>query len=161
MLLTKIISGGQTGADQGALRAALSLHLQTGGWAPKGWRTETGPQPSLADYGLIEHSSASYPGRTLTNAIASDGTLWFGNQSSPGGHVTLRSAANARKPVYVFAWPKVTITEADNLFLDWMIHNKIIVLNVAGNRESTNPGIGEAVEQYLLLNITTLREISP
>ena len=45
MFLTKIISGGQTGADYGALLAAHALGLETGGWAPKGWRTEDGPKP--------------------------------------------------------------------------------------------------------------------
>jgi len=39
----KIISGGQTGADQAALDAAISLGLPHGGWITKGRKTETGP----------------------------------------------------------------------------------------------------------------------
>lgn len=43
MTLRKIISGGQTGADQGGLRAGRLLHLETGGTAPHNWMTEQGP----------------------------------------------------------------------------------------------------------------------
>jgi Circularly permutated YpsA SLOG family len=39
MLLKKIISGGQTGADQAGLRTAKRLGIETGGWMPQGWRT--------------------------------------------------------------------------------------------------------------------------
>ena len=51
-MIGKIISGGQTGVDQAALRAAKACGIPTGGWAPKGWRTEDGPAPWLADLGL-------------------------------------------------------------------------------------------------------------
>lgn len=53
-MLTKVISGGQTGVDQAALRAAKAARIPTGGYAPKGWLTEDGPAPWLADFGLIE-----------------------------------------------------------------------------------------------------------
>ena len=38
----KIVSGAQTGVDQGGLLAAIDLGLEWGGWVPKGWRTEIG-----------------------------------------------------------------------------------------------------------------------
>lgn len=41
----RIISGGQTGADQGALVAAKQLGIETGGWTPRGFLTEAGPCP--------------------------------------------------------------------------------------------------------------------
>jgi Circularly permutated YpsA SLOG family len=41
----KIISGGQTGADQAGWRAAKACGLETGGWMPKGWKTELGCSP--------------------------------------------------------------------------------------------------------------------
>lgn len=40
-----IISGGQTGADQAALDAAIILGIPHGGWLPKGRKTEKGPLP--------------------------------------------------------------------------------------------------------------------
>jgi hypothetical protein len=39
-MLEKILSGGQTGADQAAWRAARSFGLPTGGWMPLGFLTE-------------------------------------------------------------------------------------------------------------------------
>lgn len=57
-MLTKIISGGQTGADEGGLEGARLLGIPTGGTAPKGYRTENGPNLTLRDtYGLVEHWS--------------------------------------------------------------------------------------------------------
>jgi hypothetical protein len=35
-------------------------------------------------------------------------------------------------------------------FLDWLTKNKIGMLNVAGNRESKNPGIRDEVCKFLL-----------
>lgn len=35
-----IVSGGQTGADRGAMDAAVQLGLDYGGWAPAGLRAE-------------------------------------------------------------------------------------------------------------------------
>jgi len=41
-MISKIISGGQTGADQAALDAAIKLGIPHGGWIPKGRLTEDG-----------------------------------------------------------------------------------------------------------------------
>ena len=38
----KIVSGGQTGVDRGALEAAVALGLDFGGWAPHGWIQKAG-----------------------------------------------------------------------------------------------------------------------
>ncbi|MFH7326653.1 YpsA SLOG family protein [Desulfurivibrio sp. C05AmB] len=42
-MLTRIISGGQTGADQAGLDVAIKLGIPHGGWIPKGRMTEAGP----------------------------------------------------------------------------------------------------------------------
>ncbi len=44
-MLTKIISGGQTGADRAALDAAIKMGIDHGGWIPKGRKTEDGVFP--------------------------------------------------------------------------------------------------------------------
>jgi Circularly permutated YpsA SLOG family len=44
-MLKKIISGGQTGADQAALDAAIKLGIPHGDWIPKGRPTESGRLP--------------------------------------------------------------------------------------------------------------------
>jgi hypothetical protein len=54
-VIERVVTGGQTGADQGGLRAARAAGIATGGWAPQGWLTESEdgrrnvPDPSLAD----------------------------------------------------------------------------------------------------------------
>ena len=42
----KLVSGGQTGVDQGALEAAIELGLEHGGWCPRGRLSEAGPIPA-------------------------------------------------------------------------------------------------------------------
>ena len=71
----KIVSGGQTGVDRGALQAAMDLVLDWGGWAPKGWRAENGTIPPLYREKMLEHASANYLGRTRRNVVDSHATL--------------------------------------------------------------------------------------
>jgi len=47
MALTKIVSGGQTGVDRGALDAALAAIFPCGGWCPADGAAEDGPIPAL------------------------------------------------------------------------------------------------------------------
>lgn len=39
-MISTVISGMQTGVDIASLRAGESLGLQTGGWCPRGFRTD-------------------------------------------------------------------------------------------------------------------------
>jgi len=57
-MLNKIISGGQTGADQAVLDIAIKLGLLHGGWISKGRITEAGPLPGK--YRLKEMPTDSY-----------------------------------------------------------------------------------------------------
>lgn len=126
--LLKIISGGQTGIDQLGLEVARSLGILTGGVAPKGYLTENGADERLRDlYGLIEHTSASYPPRTGTNVEQSDGTVILGMVTG-GTKLTLDICQKQGKPYLVN--PTVDV------FRTWLIDNKIKVLNVAGSRGS-------------------------
>ena len=45
MTLTTVISGGQTGVDQAALRAAMQYGLSCAGWCPPGRESESGTIP--------------------------------------------------------------------------------------------------------------------
>ena len=47
-MIERVISGGQTGSDQGRLRAARACSIATGGGAPRGWLTEAGPALRLS-----------------------------------------------------------------------------------------------------------------
>lgn len=157
-MIRAIHSGGQTGADQGGLAAAVVLSLQSGGWVPKGWRTEDGPAPWLAELGLREHHARGYPPRTRLNARGTDGTLWFGNPHSPGGKLTLRTVREARKPAYIVdwrsGWGPPHYEEVED-FRDWLTGHNIEVLNVAGNRESSQPGIRDMTRHFLVEALRT------
>lgn len=147
MKLKRIISGGQTGADEAGLKAAKDSGLETGGTAPKGWRIENyngteGSNPKLAEYGLVEHASRDYPPRTKQNVADSDGTVWFGFEGSPGAKLTFSTVNRLRK--------RLIINPAADELADWLAAYEIEVLNVAGNRLSEfNPTIYE--DTYKLL----------
>lgn len=142
MAVTKIISGGQTGADRTALEVARELGIATGGHAPRGWRTDEGADPSLeALFGLVEHTSADYPPRTRANVENSDGTVIFGNVHSPGCALTVRLCMVAKKPYLDNPSPA--------RLREWLERYAIRTLNVAGNRARTNPGIVAQVRQVL------------
>lgn len=125
----------------GGLLAARACGVPTGGMAPKGWRTEEGPKPDLASFGLIESSSESYTPRTYWNATNADATVIFGNVASAGSRLTAKTCRTARKPV----WVNPTADELIALIRQ----HKVSVLNVAGNRESVTPGIQTRVETLM------------
>jgi putative molybdenum carrier protein len=140
---TLIISGGQTGADQGGLYAAEWLGIPTGGWIPKGWRTDNGPDPELKRFNLQEHADWQFKPRTYANAAWGDGTVWFGQTNSPGYFCTRNGVKAAGKP------PMLENPTAEELRA-WVTDNNIVTLNVAGNRERTNPGIFERTRQTIV-----------
>lgn len=82
--LHQIISGGQTGVDQLGLEVAKQLGIPTGGVAPKGYLTETGPDLTLRDhYGLREHESAHYSPRTRANISQTGRLFWVSYRVGP------------------------------------------------------------------------------
>jgi hypothetical protein len=66
-MITKIISGGQTGADQAALDFAIEHDIPHGGWTPKGRKTEDGLLPDK--YHLEEMPTSSYQKRIEKNIL--------------------------------------------------------------------------------------------
>lgn len=73
-MLTKIISGGQTGADRAALDAGIESDFPIGGSCPSGRMAEDGPINN--EYKLIE-IEGGYRKRTKKNVADSDGTAIF------------------------------------------------------------------------------------
>lgn len=139
---TKIISGGQTGADRGGLIAAKELGIKTGGWAPKGWITEAGPDPSLKSYGLVQHSSPNYPPRTRMNCQDSDLTVIFGDMKSPGCKLTLSICREDSIPVLINPDAQELRDMCEQLGVE--------VLNVSGNRASKDATIEERVRKIVV-----------
>ena len=139
-VLEKIVSGGQTGVDRAALDAALAAGFPCGGWAPKGRMAEDGAIPKR--YPLDECSIAGNAERTRLNVRDSDATLILTRGEPAGGtRLTLEWADKLSKPTLVvdLAQP----TDPDGI-ADWLEGERAKVLNVAGPRESTVPGIGAA-----------------
>ena len=152
-MIEKIISGGQTGADQGGLFAGLKLGIPTGGTAPPNFMTDTGPEREfLSSFGLVEGvpDPKTYPKRTRKNVIDSDGTVLFGNLSSPGTRLTINYCKALNKPY--------TENPTPSQLQDFIVYNHIKILNVAGNRERTNPGITKRVTDIIVEALKQYRQ---
>jgi hypothetical protein len=130
-VLERIVSGGQTGADQAAWRAVRAGGLATGGWMPKGFLTEDGPRPEFADlYGAREMPTDSYRLRTEQNVRDSHGTLWFGSLGTAGAEATLIACKGMGRPRMVVV-PRRQIRPSDvvalprlaliGLILRWLV----------------------------------------
>lgn len=157
-MLTKILSGGQMGADLAGLLAASFCGIETSGWIPKGFKTETGERPSLKRFGLRETISSDYDQRTQWNIRESTGTLIIAsNFSSPGTAMTIKFCKDPliQKPYYC-----VSYIPGDDFFpredwrvgevVEWIQQQKIKILNVAGNRLSKSPGIQVWSTKFLI-----------
>lgn len=144
-IFSKIIFGGQTGADQGALDAALELNHPCGGWCPKGRKSEAGPIPDK--YPVQEHPSGSYPIRTEANIKDSDGTLIFTYGKPSGGTgKAVEYTDQHRKPIYIIDLEFDPINVDPKKVWEWGCEKEVFTLNVAGPRESKQPGIQTMVK---------------
>jgi hypothetical protein len=144
-MITKIISGGQTGVDRAALDLAADLGLESGGWCPRGRRAEDGIIPD--QYALKETPSRDYEQRTEWNVRDADATLILTTGKPEGGtQLTIETAQRLDKPFYV-----VDLLAPRNLqgLQYWVEYEKIHVLNVAGPRESRVPGVKAMAMEFL------------
>jgi hypothetical protein len=149
-MIKKIISGGQTGADQAALDVAIKLNIPHGGWIQKGRKTEEGPLPD--QYLLQEMPTASYPKRTEQNIFHSDGTLIFSHGKLTGGSKLTRDlAAKKNRPSLHVDLKLNSVGYTVRLIQEWLHDNGIKTLNVAGPRASGDPAIYGAVVKVLEL----------
>ena len=142
-MIEKIISGGQTGADQAALDAAIKIGIPHGGWVPKGRITENGPLPDK--YKMIEMPTKSYPERTDKNITESDGTLILSHGLLTGGsEYTRKLALKFNKPLLHVNLSKKTRFDTAVLINNWIVDYDIKTLNVAGPRASKDSKIYQA-----------------
>ncbi len=137
--LTKIVSGGQTGVDRGALDAAIACGVPHGGWCPKDRLAEDG---RIAEcYQLRELESRDYAARTERNVIDSDGTLILYYHPLAGGTLlTHQKAKRWRKPLL-----RVRLDQSLDYerIVAWIAEHELRVLNIAGPRGSSHPGLQE------------------
>ena len=144
--MIEIRSGGQSGVDRAALDAALAAGLRVGGWCPKGRRAEDGRIAN--SYPLKETPSENYEQRTEWNVRDADATLIIarGPELQGGTLLTARIAAMLEKPVRAvdLSEPNASADAAR-----WIAENGVRVLNVAGPRESVQPGIYAEARRFL------------
>jgi hypothetical protein len=122
IMLEKIICGQKTGVDQAARRAAKAFGV------PVGMPTHT------------------EPARTEQNVEDSDGTLWFGETTTALAQSTVAACQKLGKPCLP-VYPAASFEPSH--VASWIAEGQIKTLNVAGNLEPAEPGIGARVEQFL------------
>ena len=146
--VTKIVSGGQTGADRAGLDWAIRRDIPHGGWCPSGREAEDGAIDMR--YNLSELENGGYRQRTRKNVEDSDGTLILNLGELDGG--SLDTEIFAKK-----LGKKCLVQSLDSGWDDelrlrttvWLRGNEIKCLNIAGPRESKRPGIYAAVTGFL------------
>lgn len=136
-MISKLVSGGQTGADRAALDVAIKYRFPYGGWCPKGRKSEDGP--ISWDYTLVESPSGNYLQRTEWNARDADGTVIFtmAAKVTGGSKRTIDFAKKHTKP-WIHLHPNMEQDPAEAL-CEFVEKHQIQNLNVAGTRGSKEP----------------------
>jgi len=148
ILLQRIVSGGQTGADRAALDWAIHHEVPHGGWCPEGRRAEDGRIAPC--YQLQETPGQSkYHIRTKLNVRDSDGTviITLSDQLSGGSALTQGMARELGRPCLHIA--QATAAHPGWLLREFVHEHHIRTLNVAGPRESTEAEVGGFVHEVL------------
>ena len=148
MGIERVVSGGQTGVDRAALDVALARGLACGGWCPRGRRAEDGPIDRR--YPLRETAGEDPAERTRLNVRDSDGTLIIARGEPTGGtKLSGEMAAELGRPCLRIDPAATDRGAACKRVRRWAARESIGVLNVAGPRESEQPGIGAEAKVLL------------
>jgi len=152
--MLKIISGGQTGVDRGALDAALNSKVSCGGWCPESRKAEDDVIPDV--YPVQELKGGGYLERTLKNVLDSDGTviIYFGSLSG-GTEQTHRYCLNNKKPYLLLDGMEVTTERAAERIIEFLNGLPSETLNCAGPRSSNH----DKAYEYALKAITKFIEL--
>ena len=165
MLVSKIVSGGQTGVDRGAIEAALENGFPYGGLIPKGRMAEDGIVPEKFDKMEVSYKK-DYLFRTEWNVTHSDATLIISNYCTEpnkpretltgGTWRTERFCLDHSKPRLVL------FTQNVQKVIEWLqgLGIEDVVLNVAGPRESKATGIQEKTRLFVTRLIEAIRSLN-
>lgn len=138
-----IRTGGQTGADRGAMDAARAAGVPLGGFVPKGGYAEDFQAPPgirIAYPEMTECFEEDPAIRTTMNVEVSGATLVIGDtDTSPGTQLTVEHARKMGRDVIIAEGKTV----AEIAYELQGIPGVYLELNVAGPRESEQPGVYE------------------
>ena len=145
---TRIVSGGQTGADRAALDWAMFRDVPHGGWCPKGRKAEDGN--ISAQYKLTETPAGTYLQRTEWNVRDAVGTVIFTVAAALGGG-SRRTAdfANKHSKPWIHLSERGSYESAGERLAAFSREHNIKVLNVAGSRGSKEPEVAAFVKRTL------------
>ena len=148
--IVEIRSGGQSGADRGAMDAARQCGVRLSGWCPAGGWAEDYPEPPgvLALYPeMIETPSCEVIQRTEWNIRDSTCSIVFDAGSadiSPGTDAGYVFNEKYNIPSFRFAVGDANEYDAEfKRACEWLrsMHDEAIVLGIGGPRASEYPGI--------------------
>ena len=152
MTLRRIVSGGQTGVDRGALDAAIAVGFECGGWAPGDRMAEDGVIPER--YPLLVLPNGNERQRTRLNVVDSDATAILYSESLTGeSRLTRNLCALLNRPyLLVNARETPDPNRAAAAVLKFVGQNRTEALNVAG------PPLSDWGAGYLF-SFAVLREV--
>jgi hypothetical protein len=150
-----IISGGQSGVDTAAIKAAIALHMPYRGWVPRGFTNEAGMIAEEYRVNLRETPSSENAQRTEWNLRDADMilTILRGSQDKAVGGTRsgLEVAAEALKPMCVVDLTNDWKEEIAKV-RSWVeaVGDRDCSIAVGGPRESEEPGIQEEAIMFLI-----------
>jgi hypothetical protein len=163
--LLKVISGGQTGVDRGALDAALAFEVECGGWCPAGRSAEDGTIPKR--YPVMELANAGYAERTARNVADSDGTLIISNGEPIGGtRETVDRCIEMRKPYLIIDCASMSVEEAIEAATEFVknLSSRADARDLAQHDSATGRSRGSSVRAGLAfsarLGMTTILNVA-
>ena len=141
MPIAKIVSGGQTGVDRGAIEAAYLRGFPYGGYVPRYRLAEDARVPDKYTC-MIEDTCKDYGHRTEANVVHSDATLILSRTEAltRGTKKTVTFCERYKRPCLVLNPDEADVAAVHEWLENTFGPKKAIVLNVAGPRESKSPG---------------------
>ena len=165
-MISRIISGHQTGVDLGAIDAAISLNISHGGYVPARFDAtnkirypfnEDGPLDTPYLEGVSYTDAENYPVRTRYNVEAGDQTvIFYRSELGRGSQLTLRILKELGKEYY---GPYDLATANIGQTINELVVCLTGTVNWAGTRESNAPGIQAETFDIVRRIIKKQREI--
>ena len=159
-MLVRIISGGEPGAEQAALDAAMEAGVEHGGWIPAGRPTEAGPLPD--EFLLAELPSTDPEAASSRNVEAADGTVaFFLGRRTPHCDLSERLASTRHRPFLDVDLQRAEPAAIAQALSIWLRLHGISVLHVTGPRATEEFRAYARVRAVISLLLEPRRSDSP